>query len=233
MLAAHLLDAESLAAHQIGYQLVLDAIAIAGQVMVGRMLGASDADGAHAAARRMIGWARCSRRRRAGASPACGGHCARSSPSGSPRACGASAGAAGRSWASNLGAPMRRSLMISLAVLAIAAPAAQAQSNPFGPLPQPAPPAPTPVETPVNPADQGSVSRPLLFGIAGGVLLLFIGIGLYITRDARKHLNEHDRREVQRERATADAQRVRGEQIKKKARSKTKAQKQARKKQRR
>jgi putative MATE family efflux protein len=56
-------NAESLGAHQIGYQLflfialVLDAIAIAGQVMVGRMLGASDADGAYAASRRMIGWA--------------------------------------------------------------------------------------------------------------------------------------------------------------------------------
>ncbi len=54
--------AAALGAHQIGYQLflfialVLDAIAIAGQVMVGRMLGASDARGAHAAARRMIGW---------------------------------------------------------------------------------------------------------------------------------------------------------------------------------
>jgi putative MATE family efflux protein len=52
----------SLGAHQIGYQLflfialVLDAIAIAGQIMVGRMLGASDADGAYAASRRMIGW---------------------------------------------------------------------------------------------------------------------------------------------------------------------------------
>jgi Na+-driven multidrug efflux pump len=55
-------SAASLGAHQIGYQLflfialVLDAVAIAGQVMVGRMLGASDADGAYAASRRMIGW---------------------------------------------------------------------------------------------------------------------------------------------------------------------------------
>jgi putative MATE family efflux protein len=52
----------SLAAHQIAFQLfvflalVLDAIAIAGQVIVGRSLGAGDAEGAHAAARRMIGW---------------------------------------------------------------------------------------------------------------------------------------------------------------------------------
>ena len=53
---------ESLGAHQIGYQLflfialVLDAIAIAAQVLIGRMLGAGDADSAYAAARRMIGW---------------------------------------------------------------------------------------------------------------------------------------------------------------------------------
>src|SRR5581483_11448977 len=49
-------------AHQIAYELflflslVLDAVAIAGQVIVGRMLGAGDADGAHAAAVRMIAW---------------------------------------------------------------------------------------------------------------------------------------------------------------------------------
>ncbi len=53
---------DSLAAHQIAFQLfiflalVLDAIAIAGQVIVGRSLGAGDADGARAAAWRMIGW---------------------------------------------------------------------------------------------------------------------------------------------------------------------------------
>ena len=54
--------AASLGAHQIAFQLfvfialVLDAVAIAGQVMVGRMLGAGDATGARAASRRMIGW---------------------------------------------------------------------------------------------------------------------------------------------------------------------------------
>jgi putative MATE family efflux protein len=51
-----------LGAHQIAYQLfiflslLLDAVAIAGQVIVGRMLGAGDAAGAYAAAVRMIGW---------------------------------------------------------------------------------------------------------------------------------------------------------------------------------
>jgi putative MATE family efflux protein len=52
----------ALGAHQIAFQLfvflalVLDAIAIAGQVLVGRMLGAGEPDAAHAAAVRMIGW---------------------------------------------------------------------------------------------------------------------------------------------------------------------------------
>ena len=54
-------DAE-LGAHQIAYQLfillalTLDALAIAGQVIVGRTLGAGDADGAYEAGVRMIWW---------------------------------------------------------------------------------------------------------------------------------------------------------------------------------
>jgi putative MATE family efflux protein len=53
----------SLGAHQIAFQLfgflalLLDAIAIAGQVMVGGMLGAGDARAAREASTRMIGWA--------------------------------------------------------------------------------------------------------------------------------------------------------------------------------
>src|SRR5206468_12733985 len=52
----------SLAAHQIAFQLwtflalVLDAVAIAGQVIVGRTLGAARADDAYDAAVRMLGW---------------------------------------------------------------------------------------------------------------------------------------------------------------------------------
>ena len=51
---------DSLAAHQVAFQLfvflalVLDAVAIAGQVIVGRSLGAGDADAAYRAAKRMI-----------------------------------------------------------------------------------------------------------------------------------------------------------------------------------
>jgi MATE family, multidrug efflux pump len=56
------IGAPSVAAHQIAFQLfaflalVLDAIAIAGQVIVGRARGAGDADAAFAAARRMLEW---------------------------------------------------------------------------------------------------------------------------------------------------------------------------------
>ena len=56
------IGAASLAAHQIAFQLfiflalVLDALAIAAQIMVGRMLGAGDAAGARAVAGRMIAW---------------------------------------------------------------------------------------------------------------------------------------------------------------------------------
>ena len=56
------LGAASLAAHQIAFQLfiflalVLDALAIAAQIMVGRMLGAGDAAGARAVGGRLIAW---------------------------------------------------------------------------------------------------------------------------------------------------------------------------------
>ena len=60
-ICARMGDAQ-IGAHQIAFQLfvflalVLDAVAIAGQVIVGRLLGAGDADGAFSAAVRMIGW---------------------------------------------------------------------------------------------------------------------------------------------------------------------------------
>jgi Na+-driven multidrug efflux pump len=60
-LAARIGDV-AVAAHQIAYQVLLllalslDALAIAGQAMIGRFLGASDVAQARAAARRMIEW---------------------------------------------------------------------------------------------------------------------------------------------------------------------------------
>src|SRR5204862_3553681 len=56
------IGAASLAAHQIAFQLwtflalILDAVAIAAQVIVGRTLGAGDADSAYDASKRMIWW---------------------------------------------------------------------------------------------------------------------------------------------------------------------------------
>jgi putative MATE family efflux protein len=53
---------DALAAHQIAFQLMLflalslDAIAVAGQAITGRMLGAGEPDRARVAARRMVGW---------------------------------------------------------------------------------------------------------------------------------------------------------------------------------
>jgi hypothetical protein len=81
---------------------------------------------------------------------------------------------------------MRRALVLAVLCLAALPAVAPAQSNPFGPLPpaQQATPEPT---APPNPDDQGKVSRPLLLGIAGVVAILFVGIGLYIARDARAH----------------------------------------------
>ena len=60
--AAHLGTIE-LAAHEIAFQLMfllalaLDSVAIAGQAIVGRLLGSGDASAAYRASRRMIGWA--------------------------------------------------------------------------------------------------------------------------------------------------------------------------------
>ncbi|HZE05362.1 MAG TPA: MATE family efflux transporter, partial [Solirubrobacteraceae bacterium] len=57
------IGAASLGAHQIAFELfiflslVLDAIAIAGQIIIARRLGSGDGAGARDAARRMIGWA--------------------------------------------------------------------------------------------------------------------------------------------------------------------------------
>jgi putative MATE family efflux protein len=60
--AASRISTEALAAHEIAFQffmftaLILDAVAIAGQSMMGRFLGADDAEGARAAGRRVLQW---------------------------------------------------------------------------------------------------------------------------------------------------------------------------------
>ncbi|MGI9606921.1 MAG: MATE family efflux transporter [Acidimicrobiales bacterium] len=60
--AASRISTEALAAHEIAFQLfvftalALDSVAIAGQSMMGRFLGADDEEGAHAAGRRVLQW---------------------------------------------------------------------------------------------------------------------------------------------------------------------------------
>jgi hypothetical protein len=141
---------------------------------------------------------------------------------------------------------MRRAACLIVLLCLLPATAAFAQSNPFQPIPPPPvqTPVPTvavPTATPVNNdafVDEDP-SRGLLFGIAGAVAVLFVGIGIYITRDARKRLTDADRRALDRERAGAPRedltpqQKQEAKRAKDRARQKGKAQRQARKAQRR
>jgi hypothetical protein len=127
---------------------------------------------------------------------------------------------------------MRRALALTAACLLALPALAGAQSNPFGPLPPPQQATPEPTAAP-DPADQGKVSRPLLLGIAGGVAILFVGIGLYIARDARRNLTEADRNRLEHQQERTEQQRRNAEKAKQRARARAKAQRQARKKQRR
>ena len=124
---------------------------------------------------------------------------------------------------------MRRSVLLLLVALVLAVPtAASAQSSPFSPLPQAAAPTATPTQS-SNTATQSDVSRPLLLGIAGGVAIIFLGIGMYITRDARAHLTDADRAAVEGVRRQTPAERHLAERQKAKARAAGKRQRQARK----
>jgi hypothetical protein len=87
----------------------------------------------------------------------------------------------------------RRVAAVLLAVLVLAAaapaPAAHAQSDPFGDLPQgsqQATPTPAPVDT--DPSGGGDVGRVTLYAILGGLLVVFVGIGVWIARDARSRV---------------------------------------------
>src|SRR4051795_9795919 len=80
------------------------------------------------------------------------------------------------------------SLLLCAICVAPAPAPALAQSSPFGPLPQPAPTAtPTPQDTGTNVLGQ-DVGRKTLSGVAVGFVLLFIAIGWWISRDARRAL---------------------------------------------
>jgi hypothetical protein len=119
-------------------------------------------------------------------------------------------------------------LLLCATFLLAPAPAVLAQSSPFGPLPQ-APPAPTP-----TPDDNTSnvlgqdVGRGTLYAIAGGFLIIFVAIGWFISRDARRTLPA-DRRDAPVQERLTPAERRKRERHRQRARQKTKAQKAARK----
>jgi hypothetical protein len=123
-----------------------------------------------------------------------------------------------------------RILAILIVALALLVPsAALAQDSPFdGQLP-PAQPTPAPTIEPVD-TDDGDISRETLYVIGGALLLFFLGIGIWISRDARSNLTADDREALERQKKGADALAHKHErQAKAKARAKGRAQRQARK----
>jgi hypothetical protein len=127
---------------------------------------------------------------------------------------------------------IRRTLVISLLVALLAPAAAVAQVNqnsPFSPLPPPAPtPAPTPVEDDggfLGLGDEISGGA-TLYIIAGVLLIAFVAIGMFISRDARKSLPSHHRPDARRLRDQGPHRHKR--QAKAKARARGRAQKVAR-----
>lgn len=122
---------------------------------------------------------------------------------------------------------MRRLLPLLLVLSLLALPAAAvAQSNPFAPPPidpnATVPPSPTPTATPNS--SLSSTGSTTLYIIGGALLVLFVGIGVWIARDARRALPESRRGEP----VVAGPAHRRSPQVKQKARQRTKAQRRAR-----
>jgi hypothetical protein len=89
---------------------------------------------------------------------------------------------------------IRRTLTIALvaALLAPAAAFAQQGGGAFGPLPQ-AQPTATPTPEPADNSNSDLGGRTTLWVIAGGLLIAFVGIGMFISRDARRSLPKDHR----------------------------------------
>jgi hypothetical protein len=125
---------------------------------------------------------------------------------------------------------MTRFAVILAVAAVLAAPAAalaQTQPNdPFAPLPPSQPTAaPTP-EAPDNPADD-DVGRTTLYVIAGALLVAFVAVGVFISRDARR-ATARSGRATDRRRLREEGPHRHQRQAKAKARARGKAQKVAR-----
>ena len=126
---------------------------------------------------------------------------------------------------------MRHRLAILTCALVLLAPAgALAQDgNPFdGQLP-PAQQTPAPTPEPVDDPSQDDVGRTTLYLIGGVLLVFFVGIGWWISRDARSSLTDHDREHLSGKQPRDAGPHKHERQAKAKARAKTRAQRQARK----
>jgi hypothetical protein len=126
---------------------------------------------------------------------------------------------------------MRHRLAILTCALVLLAPAgALAQDpNPFdGQLP-PAQPTPAPTAAPVDSSSDDNVGRNTLWIIGGGLLVFFVGIGIWISRDARANLTEEDRARLEHREERDQGPHKHERAAKAKARAKGRAQRQARK----
>jgi hypothetical protein len=123
----------------------------------------------------------------------------------------------------------RRALLVALVCALLAPAAAFAQGDAFGPLPQAAP-----TETPTPDESNDSLTsdlggRTTLFVIMGGLLIAFIGIGVFISRDARRALPKDHRPD---HRLREEGPHAHKRQAKARARQRAKAQRVARRKNR-
>jgi hypothetical protein len=134
-----------------------------------------------------------------------------------------------RARVATLRADMRRlAAFITLLALLVPAPVALAQdSNPFNGLP-PAQPTPAPtVQQSNTTTDDGQNDRTTLYVIAAALLVTFLFIGWFISRDARRNLPQDERDQLGRRRDEGPHKHEL--KAKQKARAKGRAQRQARK----
>jgi hypothetical protein len=120
----------------------------------------------------------------------------------------------------------RRTLVVALVLALLAPAAASAQGGAFGPIP-PAEPAATPTPDQSNDSLTSDLGgRRTMFIIGGALLIAFIGIGVFISRDARRALPKDHRPDAHRLREQGPHKHKR--QAKARARARGKAQKDAR-----